>query len=390
MKRDGLRGRARAAMRWAPFTAAAVLGAAISLMLARSPRPAVVHFERAPVPIPVPVFPSPEEPPRVTVPRRIGCTLPLSQIGLVGDKYLKTRSPSDLRGVAASATGCTIAVWGSLGVFVSRDDGATFTRLVARAGQADPWAVNASPAVAVGADEAVYVARAEQLQIELADGTTRERVLPGSGFDRIHVSGPWLIVQSRDQLAASDDAGVTWHPQPTPAAMTASTVFVDDDGAIHLAAATGADAPITYYLGDVHGRGWRTVWTSPPHRSYRSPHDPSRTDSYHSSIDAFAFGSDGRLYAQRYDAYGYQVFAVSASGAVTSADKLENSSVLRGASIAGTSRDWGARDAHGLTLSILEGRGPIRSSENLDRLMDVAWRWGSDGRGRWLVGSIVP
>jgi len=389
MNRDDLR--ARVVMRWVPFTAAAMLGAAISLMLARSPTSVIVHFERSPVTIqvPVPVSPSPEKPPRATVPRRIGCTLPWSQIGLAGDESLTTRSPTDLQGVAASATGCTIAIWGSHDVFVSRDDGASFTRLVAGDAQADPRAVNVFPAVAVGADEAVYVARAEQLQIELADGTTRERVLPGSGFYRIEVSGRWLIVQSRDRLATSEDAGVTWHPQPTPAAMTTSAVFVDDGGAIHLAAATGMDAPITYYLGDVHGRGWQAIWTSPPHRSYGSPNDPSRIDSYHSSIDAFAFGNDGRLYAQRYDSYGYQVFAVSASGAAASADKLEDPSVLRGASIAGTSRYWGARDAHGLTLSIFRGRGPVRTSENLDRLIDVSWGSGN-GRGRWLVGSIVP
>jgi len=112
MNRDGLRARARATIRWAPFTAAAALGAAISLMLARSPRPTIVRFERYPVPIAVPVPPSPKPPPRGTVPRRIGCTLPVSQIGLVG-MDLETRSPRGLSGVAASATGCTIAVWES-------------------------------------------------------------------------------------------------------------------------------------------------------------------------------------------------------------------------------------------------------------------------------------
>ncbi len=170
--------------------------------------------------------------------------------------------------------------------------------------------------------------------------------------------------------------------------MTSATVFVDDDGAIHLAAATGADTPITYYLGDAQGRGWRTVWTSPPHRSWAAPNDPSRRDPYQSSIDAFAFGNDGRLYAQRYDAYGYQVFAVSVSGAVTSSNRLENPSVLHGASIAGTSAFRVACDAHGSMLSIVGGRGPVRTSGGLDRPLDMAWA--SDGHGRWLVGSIVP
>jgi hypothetical protein len=73
---------------------------------------------------------------------------------------------------------------------------------------------------------------------------------------------------------------------------------------------------------------------------------------------------------------------------MTTSDKLDEPSVLRGTQIAGASASWGARDAHGLVLTVLAGRGPVRVAENLDRLMDVAWAY--DQRGRWLVGGVVP
>jgi hypothetical protein len=293
------------AARWASLAAVVALSAVATVRVVRPPRRTYLRIDRAPFAIVMPMPERSEPLARAMVPRQIGCSLPVSQIGLAGDKDLQINAPRDLAGVAASATGCTIAVWSSHDVLVSRDDGATFTRL-ARQANADPSAPTAL-AAAVATDETVYVIRAGRLEIELRDGTLLDRALPGPGFDRIQVSGRWLVVWSRDQLAVSGDAGGAWRVRPTPAAMTGAAVFIDETGVLHLAAMTARDAPLTYHLADAVGGAWRVVWTSPPHRAYADSHNPWNGDPYHSSSDAFAFGSNGKLYVQRYDAYGYQV-----------------------------------------------------------------------------------
>jgi hypothetical protein len=392
-RREVIRPRIRVATRVARgalVLAVIAVGAAIPVVSRHSQTPDVI-VESFRIPLVVPMITTTEPPLRTTPPRRIGCSLPISQIGLVGDKYLHSRSPAGLTGVAASATGCTIAIWGARDAYVSRDDGASFARFAGEESRAaDPWAARAGVAVAVGADETVYLVRSGRLELELRDGTVREHALPDASFDRIHVSSRWLVVRSRDRLAASDDAGLTWKIQPLPAAMTAAAIRFDDDGAMHLAAAAGANDPVTYHRGHVRGGPWTAVWTSPPHRPYTDPYNPSRGDPYSSSIDAFAFGSDGQLYAEHYDAHGHRLFVVSPSGATTTAAKLPSPSVLRGVAIVGPA--WGpvTRDAHGLVLTIVEGRGPVRTSDQLDRLMTAAWSSGGRGRGRWLVGGVVP
>ncbi|MBA3542301.1 MAG: hypothetical protein H0T79_21980 [Deltaproteobacteria bacterium] len=374
------------------------IGALIPLVVDRAPRSAAVVVERYAIPLVVPAITTTEPPLHVTPPRRIGCTLPVSQIGLVANKYLDAHTPTGLTGVAASATGCTIAVWGAREVYVSRDDGASMARLAAPSppSGADAWAqpsgadawAQPSVEVAVSAAEVVYVLRSGRLELERRDGTLLARAIPHPSFEHIHASDRWIVLRSADQLAASEDEGITWHLQPVPAAMTAAAIRVGDDGALHLAAVPGKAAPVTYYLGNVRGGGWRAVWTSPPHRPYVDPSNPSRGDSYHSSIDAFAFGTDGQLHAERYDAYGIQVFAVAASGTSTISEKLGTPGVLRGVTIVGPAWGLTARDAHGAVLTIVEGRGPVRTFEQLDHVMTAAWT--SGGQGRWLVGGVVP
>lgn len=406
------------AARLARITACVALGAVPAWLLAPVPRPGVL-VERYPVPITVRV-PARSEPthgeparnevaPPAVLPRRVGCTLPRNHIGLSGHLQSVTRAPHDLKGVAASSTGCTLAAWRPRDVWVSRDDGASFARL-ALAGSADDPRNASVVAVAVGANESVYVLRADRLEIEHRDGTLHRRAVPGPGFDRIHAGNGWLVLRSRDQLAASRDDGATWQvqalpqamvrvaaavratapranqipgsPMTEPAAMNDAAVFVDEHGAIRLAA-TSPDEPVTYHVGDLRGSAWRTVWTSLPRLA--TPDDAGRSQS----ISAFAFGDDGQLYAERHDQYGIELLAVSPSGAVSAVPKLPAPSTLRGASLAGMSGNWGVRDAHGQRVHVLHGRGPIRSEDETEAAY-LAPPTYQDGSGRWLVGGIVP
>jgi hypothetical protein len=402
------------AVRSARIAACVALGAVPAWLLAPAPRPGVL-VERTPVPItvrvPAPSEPARNEPAPATVQqRRVGCTLPVSHIGLIGDLQRVRRSRDDLRGVAASSTGCTLAVWGFSDVWVSRDDGASFTKLAIAGTTADPRAAS-FPVAAVGANESVYVLRADRLEIEHRDGTTHHTGVPGRGFDRIHASNGWVVLRSRDQLAASRDDGATWQVQPLPQAMARmaaavratspganqtpgslitdpeamndASVFVDEHGAIRLAA-TSPDEPVAYYVGDVRGGAWRTVWTSPPPRNVTV--NGQAADMYR-SINAFAFGNDGQLYAERADAFGLEIFVVSPSGAVSTLPRLPARSPLRGASLAGMSGNWGARDAHGQRVYVLHGRGPIRTAEEAEYMALQTYQ---QGRGRWLVDGIVP
>jgi hypothetical protein len=382
-----------AAKRLASLAALFSLGAIIPLILARAPRSSAVVFEHRPVAVPVATtpatVPSPPAaliaaaPAHVAVPRRIDCTRPLSQIGFTGNNYLSIRIPTGLRGVAASPSGCTIAIWGSHDIFLSRDDGASFVRLLPPR-PLDAWADDLHTDVAIDADETVYALRGGRLEIEHRDGTTHERAIPGAAFDHIHLSGRWLVLRSRDQLAASADRGATWHLRAVPPALTSATLRLDDDGTIHLAAATGTDDPVIYYIGDA-SHTWRKLWISPPHRPAIDPNRNPPSDPYHVSIAAFAFGADGRLYAERNDGRGNQIFAVSPTGDATIPTELDPM-LFRGALVAGTTEPWGAFDAHGLMLSLYGGRGPIRTTET--HLMSYVGQ--QQGEGRWLIGGIAP
>lgn len=389
------------------------IGAVPAWLLAPSPRPGVL-VERTPVPItvrvPAPGEPAPRSEPAspAVLPRRVGCTLPPSQIGLIGDVRMAMRVRDDMRGVAASSTGCTLAAWGFSDVWVSRDDGASFTRFAVPGAAADPRGASSPPVVAVGADESVYVLRAERLEIEHRDGTTHHRAAPGRGFDRIHTSNGWIVLRSRDQLAASRDDGATWQVQPLPPAMARmaaaaratmpganqtpgslitdpeamndASVFVDEHGAIRLAA-SAPDEPVTYHVGDVRGGAWRTAWASQPRLT--TPY----ADGKYQSISAFAFGDDGQLYAERHDEHGIHLLVISPSGAVSTPPRLPARSPLAGASLAGMAGYWGARDSHGQRVYVLHGRGPVRTAEEAEYLAPSTYQ---EGRGRWLVAGIVP
>jgi hypothetical protein len=107
------------------------------------------------------------------------------------------------------------------------------------------------------------------------------------------------------------------------------------------------------------------------------------------SIDGFAFGTDGKLYAGRNGYHGMQVFVVSASGTVTESKRLPPEPVLRDLAIrtplAGVPAM--ARDAHGLLLTLIDGRGPVRISDNV---ADVLPPFLQGHDGRWLVGNFLP
>jgi hypothetical protein len=385
IEREVMRARVRRAEYVLVFVASVVLGGVIARRGEERPgeeRPGEVEV---PASVRVPVAP---EPARAIAPRRIGCTLPVSQIGLFEHEASAAGAPSRLLGVAASAIGCTIATWSAGRVDVSRDDGATFSELATFSTRAtptaDPWAAAppAVPSVAVAEEQTVYVLHGAQLLVDRADGARVERTL-AAPYDRVYVSGRWVVVTSRAALALSDDAGATWSVQAAPPASTSAAVFVAGDRSVRFAAATGKDAPVIYSVGD--GRGWRRVWTSPPHRAYVDEANPWNGDSYTSSIDAFAFGGDGRLYAQRYDASGSQVFTVEPSGAATAATQLVDTSALAGAAIAMTSTAVeGARDAHGMRLAIDRGRGPFRITEEKQLLVSLA-----DNSRRWLSNVVV-
>ena len=397
LEREGMRARVRRAEYVIAFVASAVFGSALGRAVGKRVEvyaPASAVELVAPAPVVEIVVPAPAAnhvtpaPARSAAPRRIGCTLPVSHIGLFADEARAASAATRLLGVAASATGCTIATWTAGRVDVSRDDGATFSVLATfstrAAPTADPWAPStpAVPSVAVADDQTVYVLHGAQLLVDRADGTHVERTL-AARYDRIYASGRWIIVTSRQALALSDDAGETWSIRGAPPASTSAAVFVADDRSVRFAAATGTEAPVIYYVGD--GRSWRAVWTSPPHRAYVDTANPWNHDRYTSSIDVFAFGRDGRLHAQRYDAYGYQVFTIEASGDATVATKLADTSALAGAAIATTSTSaGGAFDAHGLRLAIDQGRGPFRIADETPLLVSYA-----DASRRWLTNLVV-
>jgi hypothetical protein len=385
--------RVRGAARWAAQIASVAIGAAIPMILLRAPATGV-SMERRPVPVPVikPAALSGQPKP----PRRIGCTLPVSQIGLAGIDRYDTRPVPELIGVAASATGCTIAVWGHRDVFVSRDDGASFSRLAPASDMSSILPPDSTPVVAVGPYETVYVIRNGRLEIETRDGSVHSAALPDPAFRRIRVSDNWVVVWSHDQIATSPDNGKNWYRIALPAMsapLTNAAVHIAQD-AFHLAVAVGENEPVTYYTSDLGHANWHTVWTSPPTRAHGERHASWRPETVFPSVESFAFGNDGVLYAERRDAakhstwYELQVFAVTPSGSATMSIAIANPWVLRGAPIAGPSADREARDAHGLRLALHGGSGPVRMASSLEQLVDPSW--GNADKGRWLVGSIVP
>jgi hypothetical protein len=330
------------------------------------------------------------DPVRVTVVSRVhtahvaqhaGCSLPVSEIGILASAA-DVSAPTNLSGIAASATGCTIVTWNTSGdVFVSRDDGATYARLPVFP-VVDPWAARDLSA-AVGRDETVYVVRAAGLEVVTRDGNIVLRDVPTADLGHIVVSGRWILMRSATQLAASEDEGRSWRVVRAPANIM--TAAIDDDGTVRLAVALTPNT-LRYDVGNLHDGGWRTIWTCPAHRLYADPSNPTRLDSYH-DVDGFAFGSDGVLYAERYDAYGYQVLAITRSGDMRTIDRLADAAPLRGATVLWGGHPVAVRDADGDMLLLRQGQGPFRQSANNDHVMPMAYATESE---RWLVGGVQP
>jgi hypothetical protein len=356
------RARARRAV-WLGSISAVALGAVFGTLVARALRPmATGELVIDHVPIEVAVEPRAR---MIGVPKA-DCSLPSSQIGLLALRHGAINTPRDRIGVAASRTGCTLAVWGARDVDVSRDGGSTFTRIA----MGDRWS-GAVPAVAVSANETVYIARGDKLLIAPRDGALVTRDLPLRDVMRTYASSGSLIARTDRELAISRDDGVTWSIQSLPVTVHAAAIIAGEDGTLYLAAATARDAPVTYYVGE---RGaWRAVWTSPLHSA---------------STHAFAFGFDRKLYVERLNNVSVEIFAVGPDGAAASIEKLADPSVLNGATIEGTQVTWGARDGQGSMLALVDGRGPVRMNEYLDHLMTTGW---SDPYPRrWIVGTVVP
>jgi len=304
------------------------------------------------------------------------CSRPLSQIGIPGDQHNDALKRDDLLGIATSPTGCTIVVWTWDEVMVSRDDGLTFVTLPRRATD--------DTSAAVDRDAIVYVARDGVLEVVDTAGTITRRPLPDRTLHHIAATGRWLVLRSEHELAASDDAGITWHVVPLPVAdITSAAVHITDDDAVHLAVATARE-PLRYFTGNLRAGTWRAIWSPPAKRPYTDPANPTRPDPYQ-SISAFAFGADGTLYAERYDAYGFHVFAVTGDGRFTTTDKLVDRTVLLGATIYGIDGILEARDAHDYPLALWRGQGPVRITDDIEHVYGACCR----DQGRWLVGSVV-
>lgn len=299
------------------------------------------------------------------------CTRPVGLIGLAGTS-LSPQFPDHLLGVAASATGCTLAVWSSEGVYISRDDGAAWTRAVTTATLANE--------VAIDAAENVYIVT-HDLAVGHPDGTTASHRLPFDHVQRVATSGAWVIVASARELAISRDEGATWERHATPEQLTSAAWFVDGAGAIRVAVGGETpDDPIT--LWNLTAAGWRLLWTSPAHVPVIDRSYPDGKDGQTASINQYAFAHDGTLAAEVWDRREHRIFLVDAAGAVKTADKIPAS--LAFTAITGTKGDWATRDAHGTLIVLLNQRGPIRLDDHADTML-LGY---SDAAQRWLVGDL--
>ncbi|MEO6773390.1 MAG: hypothetical protein ABI467_10225 [Kofleriaceae bacterium] len=307
------------------------------------------------------------------------CTRPLEVIGQVGGDYVWPNALDQLFGVAASRTGCTIAVWNPDGAYVSRDDGATWTHMLA--------AMLLAHDVAVDDAENVYLlANDDDLAVAHPDGTSAVHPLPFANINRVATSNGWVIVAAARELAVSHDEGATWQRHPTPASLprfTSSAVFVDAAGTVRLAiGGETPDDPIT--LWDSAGAGWQRLWASPQHVPYRDPQYPDWREGRTASIDSYAFAHDGTLVAEVYDRSGDRFFVVDAHGTATKLAALPSALDLLGVVITGTHGDRAVRDAHGKLLVVTHRRGPVRLDDRPEHL-DFG---GAPFSGRWLTGDL--
>jgi hypothetical protein len=311
--------------------------------------------------------PSPRAPIRATV--RGACRSP-NVIGPVGTTSRSPRGLTELAGVAASASGCTLAVWNHSGAYVSRDDGTSWVHVLAVTTRAHD--------VAIGAAEQVFILAQDELAVARGDGTSAYRQLPFTMPTWVATSGDWVIVAIQRELALSHDEGATWTRHALPRALTGPTAFhIDQAGTISLAIGASRDEPLALFRSSP--AGWHEAWTSPHPPQQQPPH-----------IDAFAFARDGALIVA--DMNRPALVLVASDDRVTTTPGLPATIDLAGISIAGAAltnmQQVAAYDAHGNVLMVFYGRGPIRFINPEISAFTIINPYNE--RGHWLVGDLMP
>jgi hypothetical protein len=173
------------------------------------------------------------------------------------------RGASGVDGVA-SAPGCSglVATWSSTAVFVSRDDGATFTEVLGDRG-------GPVRAVAVTPRCDVWVARGPRLGVVRRDGSTAWRETPTSATTEALAASAagllWLGVEESGDLALAhlDGNGRAARLLPSPTRGNAGrAMHLDDDGTIWWM--SGSEAACggggqSREVAHVDGRAWKEV-----------------------------------------------------------------------------------------------------------------------------------
>lgn len=315
--------------------------------------------------------PSPSPPPRAPIRATVrgACRSP-NVIGPVGTTSRSLRGLTELAGVAASASGCTLAVWNRSGAYVSRDDGTSWVHVLAVTTRAHD--------VAIGAAEQVFILAHDELAVARGDGTSTYRHLPFTMPTWVATSGDWVIVATQRELALSHDEGATWTRHALPRALTGPTAFhVDQAGTISLAIGASRDEPLGLFRSSP--AGWHEAWTS--------PHPPQQQPQH---IDAFAFARDGTLIVS--DMNRPALVLVASDDRVTTTPGLPATIDLAGISIAGAAltnmQQVAAYDAHGNVLMVFYGRGPIRFINPMISAFTIINPYNE--RGHWLVGDLMP
>jgi hypothetical protein len=276
----------------------------------------------------------------------------------------------ELAGVsAARVSRGTLAVWSQRHAWLSRDDGGTFTEVLAGAAPIG--------AAVVAADGSFYVARGRRVGVLRPDGTSEWSQVgaePNLMFaNRDTVGFIDSAVEAR-KLRLSSDGGRSWRPHTLPYRDygTIAAAHLDDDGALQLA----IDVPcgdicgcdhLDRHLGHLADERWLQLsWDD---EEDRYPHD-----------ETWDLGRNGRAYVGRADTGDQMRFlAFGPDGKSTSLGRLAERASLR---VADNGRATFAQS--GRVLYRLDGaRAPI-----VDRAVpDGILRLAVDSQGRALALS---
>jgi hypothetical protein len=313
-----------------------------------------------------PAIAHPSPPPRVSIQgtSRGTCNRSPDVIGPVSTASQVPRGLTEIAGVAASSSGCTLAVWNRSGAYVSRDDGTSWVRVLA--------VTTGAHDVAVGAAEQVFILAHDELAVIRGDGTSTYRELPFAKPTQVATSGDWVIVTNQRELALSHDEGATWTRQLLPRPLTGPGAFhVDQRGTVSLAiAGASRDEPLALVRSTA--TSWNEAWTTSRLAQPAQPH-----------VDAFAFARDGTLVVL--DMSSPALVLVASNGGVTTAAALPSTIDLAGATVAAV-HQVAAYDAHNRLLVVFMGRGPVRFTKAAPFVLINPY----NDRGHWLVGDLMP